>query len=282
MLGFMAGREKLRRPVVIAAFEGWNDAADSASAVIEHIADAYPTEDLFELDSDDYYDYQSSRPRVVQVDGLREVIWPATELRIAHLPGRDVILVSGPEPNMRWQQFCGALVSAFRSLEPELIVLLGAMLTDAPHTRPLPVSGTCADPGLARTLGLEPSNYEGPTGITGVLADQCRRAGFREVSLWVSVPHYVAAPPNPKATLALLTRVEDLLDLALELDELPEQARAWQRGIDELAAEDSDFSEYIGQLEAQQDEGELPETTGDSIAAEFQRYLRRRGSDGPN
>lgn len=282
MLGFMAGREKLRRPVVIAAFEGWNDAADSASAVIEHIADAYPTEHLFELDSDDYYDYQSSRPRVVQVDGLREVIWPATELRIAHLPGRDVILVSGPEPNMRWQQFCGALVSAFRSLEPELIVLLGAMLTDAPHTRPLPVSGTCADPGLARTLGLEPSNYEGPTGITGVLADQCRRAGFREVSLWVSVPHYVAAPPNPKATLALLTRVEDLLDLALELGELPEQARAWQRGIDELAAEDSDFSEYIGQLEAQQDEGELPETTGDSIAAEFQRYLRRRGSDGPN
>ncbi|MPM51930.1 hypothetical protein SDC9_98682 [bioreactor metagenome] len=155
------------------------------------------------------------------------------------------------------------------------------MLTDSPHSRPLPVTGNTSDTGLAKSLGLEPSGYEGPTGITGVLGDACHRAGLREVSLWASVPHYVAAPPNPKATLALLARLEDLLDVALRLDDLPELARAWQRGVDELAAEDTEISEYIESLEAQQDETGLPQATGDSIAREFERYLRRRGTDGP-
>jgi predicted ATP-grasp superfamily ATP-dependent carboligase len=196
------------------------------------------------------------------------------------LPGRDVVLLKGPEPNLHWQRFCTSLVSAFRSLEPELVILLGAMLTDSPHSRPLPVTAASGDKALARALGLESSNYEGPTGITGVLGDACRRAGLREISLWASVPHYVAAPPNPKATLALLSRVEDLLDTALELDDLPELARAWTRGVDELAADDTEISEYIESLEAQQDESELPQATGDSIAAEFERYLRRRGQDG--
>lgn len=273
----MVGRGKFRRPVVVAAFEGWNDAADAATAVIDHLSDAYPGEVVFELDSEDYYDYQIVRPRVVSTEQGREIIWPATSVTVAHLPERDVILVAGPEPNLHWQRFCSSLVSAFRSFEPELVILLGAMLTDSPHSRPLPVTGTTSDPGLARALGLEASNYEGPTGITGVLADSCRRAGLREVSLWASVPHYVASPPNPKATLALLSRVEDLLETALELEDLPELARAWQRGVDELAAEDTEISEYIESLEAQQDENELPQATGDSIAAEFERYLRRRG-----
>ena len=254
----------------------WNDAADAASAVVEHIAASYPTEVLFNLDGDDYYDYQSVRPRVVRQAAGREIVWPKTMLRRTRLPDRDLILLSGPEPNLRWRQYCAAVISALRSQEPELVVLLGAMLTDSPHSRPLPVTGNSTDAGLARALGLDPTNYEGPTGITGVLADGCRRAGLRAISLWVSVPHYVAAPPNPKAVLALLSHVEDLLDIALELGDLPAQAQAWQRGIDELATEDADFSEYVGQLEAQQDEGELPETTGDRLAAEFQRYLRRR------
>lgn len=277
----MAGRGQYTRPVVVVAFEGWNDAADAATAVVEHLAETYPTEIVFEIDSDDYYDYQIVRPRVVETDDGREVVWPSASVRVAHLPERDVLLVSGPEPNLHWQRFYGTLVSAFRSFEPEMVILLGAMLTDSPHSRPLPVTGNTSDTGLAKSLGLEPSGYEGPTGITGVLGDACHRAGLREVSLWASVPHYVAAPPNPKATLALLARLEDLLDVALRLDDLPELARAWQRGVDELAAEDTEISEYIESLEAQQDETGLPQATGDSIAREFERYLRRRGTDGP-
>lgn len=277
----MAGRGQYTRPMVVVAFEGWNDAADAATAVVEHLAETYPTEIVFEIDSDDYYDYQIVRPRVVETDDGREVVWPSASVRVAHLPERDVLLVSGPEPNLHWQRFCSTLVSAFRSFEPEMVILLGAMLTDSPHSRPLPVTGNTSDTGLAKSLGLEPSGYEGPTGITGVLGDACHRAGLREVSLWASVPHYVAAPPNPKATLALLARLEDLLDVALRLDDLPELARAWQRGVDELAAEDTEISEYIESLEAQQDETGLPQATGDSIAREFERYLRRRGTDGP-
>ena len=277
----MAGRGQYTRPVVVVAFEGWNDAADAATAVVEHLAETYPTEIVFEIDSDDYNDYQIVRPRVVETDDGREVVWPSASVRVAHLPERDVLLVSGPEPNLHWQRFCSTLVSAFRSFEPEMVILLGAMLTDSPHSRPLPVTGNTSDTGLAKSLGLEPSGYEGPTGITGVLGDACHRAGLREVSLWASVPHYVAAPPNPKATLALLARLEDLLDVALRLDDLPELARAWQRGVDELAAEDTEISEYIESLEAQQDETGLPQATGDSIAREFERYLRRRGTDGP-
>lgn len=277
----MPGRAQLTRPVAVVAFEGWNDAADAATAVLEHLARVYPTELVFQLDSDDYYDYQIVRPRIAETNSGRELVWPSATVRVAHLPGRDLLLVSGPEPNLHWRRFCDELVSAVRSLEPEMVVTLGAMLTDTPHSRPLPVSGNTSDAGLSKSLGLEPSHYEGPAGIISVLGQTCQRAGLREVSLWASVPHYVAAPPNPKATLALLTRLEDLLDVALQLDELPELARAWQRGVDELASEDSEISDYIESLEAQQDESGLPQATGDSIAREFERYLRRRGSDGP-
>lgn len=276
----MVGRSRLRRPVVLAAFEGWNDAADVATSVVDHIADAYPTTAEFSIGSDDFYDYQIVRPRIVNGPEGRELEWPTTSLSVAHLPTRDLVLVSGPEPSLHWRQYCRALVDALHGFEPEMVILLGAMLTDAPHSRPLPVSGTTSDHGLAQSLGLEASDYEGPTGITGVLEDACRKAGLREVSLWASVPHYVAAPPNPKATLALLSRVEDLLDVALDLGDLPELARAWQRGVDELAAGDSDISEYIDSLEAQQDASDLPSASGDSIAAEFQRYLRRREQKG--
>lgn len=267
----------LRKPVVVMAFEGWNDASDSATNAVNHIGVAYDADVVFEVDGEEYYDFQMNRPRVGSGDGVgREIEWPAVQVAVAELPERDLVLVSGPEPNLRWRSFSAAIVSALRSVRPEMVVLLGAMLTDSPHSRPLPVTGTANDAELATRLGLDPSNYEGPTGIVGVLADAARRAGMPVVSLWAQVPHYVSDPPNPKATLALLVRIEDLLDTPLDLGELPEEALAWERGVDELAAEDPDVAEYIQRLEAAQDEEDLPAATGDSIAAEFQRYLRRR------
>lgn len=268
----------LRNPVVVVAFQGWNDASDAATNAVAHLAMVHDAEVAFEVDGDDYYDFQVNRPRITTADGIeRGIEWPKVEVSVAALADRDLVLVQGPEPNMRWRAFTAALVSAMRSVGPSMVVVLGSMLTDSPHTRPLPVTGTCNDVELATRLGLEPSNYEGPTGITGVLADAVRRAGMPVVSLWAQVPHYVADPPNPKATLALLTRIEDLLDTPLELGDLPSDALAWERGVDELAAEDPDIAEYIRRLESAQDEEELPAATGDAIAAEFQRYLRRRG-----
>ncbi|ROR53501.1 proteasome assembly chaperone (PAC2) family protein [Luteococcus japonicus] len=267
----------LRNPVVIMAFEGWNDASDAATSAIDHIGLSYDTDVVFEIDGEEYYDFQMNRPRVSITESTeRDIEWPAVQIAVAHLPERDVVLVSGPEPNLKWRSFTSALVSAIRTVDPAMVVVLGAMLTDSPHSRPLPVTGTANDVRLATTLGLEPSNYEGPTGIVGILADGLRRAGMPVVSLWAQVPHYVSDSPNPKATLALLVRIEDLLDTPLALGELPELAQAWERGVDELASEDPDVAEYIRRLEAAQDEEDLPAATGDSIAAEFQRYLRRR------
>lgn len=267
----------LRNPVVIMAFEGWNDASDAATSAIDHIGLSYDTDVVFEIDGEEYYDFQMNRPRVSITESTeRDIEWPAVQIAVAHLPERDVVLVSGPEPNLKWRSFTSALVSAIRTVDPAMVVVLGAMLTDSPHSRPLPVTGTANDIRLATTLGLEPSNYEGPTGIVGILADGLRRAGMPVVSLWAQVPHYVSDSPNPKATLALLVRIEDLLDTPLVLGELPELAQAWERGVDELASEDPDVAEYIRRLEAVQDEEDLPAATGDSIAAEFQRYLRRR------
>lgn len=268
----------LRKPIVVLAFEGWNDAADAATAAVEHLSNTYAAEFEFEVDGEDYYDFQVNRPMVVQdADGGREIIWPALRLSIARMTNRDLVLVQGPEPNFRWRAFSQSLVSALRTVRPELVIVLGAMLSDSPHSRPVPVSGTTDDEQLAAKLGLEISDYEGPTGITGVVSEACRRAGLPTVSLWASVPHYVSEPPNPPATLALVTRIEDLLDETLELGDLSEQAQAWHRGVDELAAEDPEIAEYISRLEARQDEEDLPAATGDAIAAEFQRWLRRRG-----
>lgn len=267
----------LRNPVVIMAFEGWNDASDAATSVVDHLGVSYDADVVFEIDGEDYYDFQMNRPRVSITDSVeREIEWPCVQIAVAELPERDVVLVSGPEPNLRWRSFSATLVSALRTVQPAMVVILGAMLTDSPHSRPLPVTGTANDAQLATTLGLEPSNYEGPTGIVGIVADAVRRAGMPVVSLWAQVPHYVSDPPNPKATLALLVRIEDLLDTPLLLGDLPEMAQAWERGVDELASDDPEVAAYISRLEAAQDEEDLPAATGDSIAAEFQRYLRRR------
>lgn len=272
----------LVNPVIIAAFAGWNDAADSASAAIEHLEVEWQAEHLASLDPEDYYDFQVNRPNIeIDSQGVRTVDWPTTRFLLARIPNktRDVILVRGIEPSMRWQTFCREVLDLASMLKVEMVVTLGALLADTPHTRPVPVTGVAADATVAGSLSVELSRYEGPTGIVGVLQDVCTQGGVPAVSFWAAVPHYVAQAPCPKATLALLRRVEDLLDMPLPLGDLPEEARAWQHGVDELAAEDPEVADYVRQLEEQRDAAELPEASGEAIAREFERYLRRRPED---
>jgi predicted ATP-grasp superfamily ATP-dependent carboligase len=211
-----------------------------------------------------------------------ELVWPTSRLSHAKPPdaGRDLLLLHGIEPNMRWRGFTSELVTAFTDLGVELVILLGALLADSPHTRPLQVTAAASGPELAAQLHVEPVDYKGPTGIVGVLQQACTTAGLPSVSLWAAVPHYVAQPPSPKATLALLRSVEDILDISLPLADLPAEARAWERGVDELAEQDSDVAEYVRSLEEARDATELPEASGDAIAREFERYLRRRDTGG--
>lgn len=269
----------LRAPILVAAFEGWNDAGDAATDAVEHLAEVWGAEEAWAIDPDEYYDFQVNRPTVALEDGTtRRISWPTTRFLVARIPGseHDLVLVRGVEPNMRWRGFCEQLLRAAEALGVAEVVTLGALLADTPHTRPVPVSGTSSHPGLAAQLGLEHSRYEGPTGIVGVLQDACERAHVPAVSFWAAVPHYVHQPPCPKATIALLRRVEDLLDVAVPLGDLPEEARAWERQVDELAAEDSDVAEYVASLEEREPEEDLPEASGEAIAKEFERFLRRQ------
>ncbi len=279
----LEGSLNLRDPVVLAAFEGWNDAADAATATLDHLAEVWKARTVAALDSDDYYDFQVNRPTVaLGEDGARTITWPTTRIMVATPPDapRDIVLLRGIEPNMRWRPFCDELLKVVEALGVEMCVLLGALLADSPHTRPIPVTASATDPELAAALGFEPSKYEGPTGVLGVLQERCQRAGLPAVSFWAAVPHYVAQPPCPKATLALLRKVEDLLDLAVPLGDLPEDARAWERGVDDLAKDDTEVSEYVRSLEQARDAADLPEATGEAIAKEFERYLRRRPERG--
>lgn len=275
---------QLTDPVVIAAFEGWNDAGDAASSAIEHLQLTWDATPLGEIDPDPYYDFQVSRPTVRLVDGVtRQVTWPTTRLSVCRPPGseHDVVLVHGIEPNMRWRAFCAELLDHVERVGASTVVSLGALLADAPHTRPVPVTGTAYDDASATRYGLERSKYEGPTGIVGIFQDACVQAGIPAISFWAAVPHYVSQPPSPKATLALLHRVEEALDVEVPLGGLPEQAEEWESTVSEMAEEDEDVRNYVRALEERGDaEVKLTETSGDAIAAEFERYLRRRGPGG--
>ncbi|MBM0124644.1 PAC2 family protein [Pimelobacter simplex] len=273
---------ELVRPVVIAAFEGWNDAAESATAVVDHLMKAWDARVVAAIDPEEYYDFQVNRPTVgIDENGFRKLTWPSTHIAVASPPDldRDVILIRGIEPNMRWRQFTAEILAAIDDLGGELFVTLGALLSDSPHTRPIPVSGSTTEADLMDRLVLEQSTYEGPTGIVGVLQDACARVDIPAVSYWAAVPHYVAQPPCPKATLALLTRLEDLLEIPMPLGDLPDEARAWERGVDELAEEDEDIADYVRSLEESRDTADLPEASGEAIAREFERYLKRRGEE---
>ncbi|MGH3510279.1 MAG: PAC2 family protein [Nocardioidaceae bacterium] len=270
---------QLRSPLLIAAFEGWNDAADAASSVVDHLMRVWDARVLAAIDPEEFYDFQMNRPVVgTNEAGMRGITWPSTQLAVCSPPGalRDVILLRGIEPNMRWRQFCAELLAAADELGTELVVTLGALLADTPHTRPIPVTGTVSEPELSDRLKLEQSSYEGPTGIVGVFQDACSQLDIPAVSYWAAVPHYVAQPPCPKATLALLGQLEDLLQVSIPLGDLPEEARAWERGVDELAEEDEEIGDYVRALEETRDTTDLPEASGEAIAREFERYLKRR------
>lgn len=276
------GLPSLTDPVMIAAFEGWNDAGEAASSTIAHLRDVWQAELLVELDAEEYYDYQVNRPHIHLDDaGVRHLEWPATRVYVARVPlyPRDLVLVQGIEPNMRWQQFTREILGLAAELDVTMVVTLGALLSDNPHTRPVPVTGTTAEVNLASDLGLEPSTYEGPTGIVGVIQEACDRFGLPSISLWAAIPHYVGQPPSPKGTLALVRKVEDVLDIPVPLNDLVEEARAWEIGVDELADDDDEVAEYVRQLEQARDTTDLPEASGEAIAREFERYLRRRNTD---
>jgi proteasome assembly chaperone (PAC2) family protein len=274
---------RLVDPVLVSAFEGWNDAANAASGVVDHLIEVWNARLVAAIDPEEFYDFQVNRPTVgVDEQGMRRVTWPSTQLYVVRPPGshRDVVLLRGIEPNMRWRQFCAELLAAADDLGVSLVMTLGALLAETPHTRPIQVSGTATELELEDRLKLEPSTYEGPTGIVGVFQDACARLDIPAVSFWAAVPHYLPQPPCPKATLALLGQVEDLLEISVPLGDLPEESRAWERGVEELAAEDEEMAEYVRSLEETQDTAELPQASGEAIAREFERYLRRREDPG--
>lgn len=266
-------------PVLLAAFEGWNDAGGAATHAVAHLAEMWGAEQVDELDPEDFHDFQVNRP-VIETDetGRRRMVWPTTSVSVAAAdPGEPrVVLVQGIEPSMRWRRYCAEVLDAAERLGVRTIITVGALLADVPHTRPIPVTVSTEDPTLYGLEGVEPATYEGPTGIVGVLQREATLRGMAALSMWAAVPHYVAHPPSPKAALALLSRLEEVVGRLVPLEHLPEDAEAWQHGVNELAAEDAEIAEYVKQLEEAKDTAELPEATGEAIAREFERYLRRR------
>jgi hypothetical protein len=279
------GLPVLRDPVAIAAFEGWNDAADASTTAVEHLEQVWSARQITALDPEEFYDFQVNRPIVSLTDGeTRKIEWPTTRFSVCTPPGadRDVLLIRGVEPSMRWRAFCGEVLELCHSLEVNRIVLLGALLADVPYTRPLPISGSAPDRDAAERYSLMPTRYDGPTGIVGVLQEACTRAELETFSFWVHVPHYANNPPCPKATLALLHRVEDVLDLPVPMLDLPEESAEWERRLRTAAEQDTELSEYVRELEERVSDEGLQPLSGDEIAQEFERYLRRRGgSSGP-
>jgi predicted ATP-grasp superfamily ATP-dependent carboligase len=272
--------ERLTRPVMVAAFEGWNDAADAASSAVVWLRHRYKATQLASIEPDTYYDFQAVRPTITLQNGVtRRVAWPRNECFMLTGGERDLVALSGVEPNLDWRRFCDDVLTVADRTKCEMVVTLGALIADVPHTRPVRLTGTAADDELVRRLGLERSRYEGPTGIVGVLHDACRSHGVASASLWAPVPHYVSNPPNPKATAALIERLGELLGMEIEIAELRAAAAVWQQRVDELVAADSEVSDYVRKLEerldtADSDDLEVP--SGDALAAELERFLREQ------
>lgn len=273
------GLPVLRNPVAIAAFEGWNDAADAATAVVEHLQTVWRARPVTSLDAEEYYDFQVTRPVLsLGEEGARHIEWPGTRLLAASPPGaeRDVVLLRGIEPSMRWRSFCDEVLEVCHALEVSHLVLLGALLADVPYTRPLPVSGSTSDTALAERLRLAPARYEGPIGVVGVLHEAALRAALPVASFWVHVPHYASSPPCPKAVMALLHRIEEILDLPVPLADLAEETAEWEARVRAAAEQDAELAEYLRELEQRAGDDGLQAATGDELADEFQKYLRRR------
>ncbi len=268
----------LRQPIMLAAFEGWNDAGESASAAITHLLANWSHQELARFNPEDFYDFQVNRPQIkIDEHVVREIVWPNTLIYAVSAPNlaNDFLIVKGIEPSMRWMSFADQILDLADDYEATMLITMGALLADTPHSRPITVTGSGAHPEVAKKLGVEVSRYEGPTGIIGVLQDAAYRRGLDAVSLWAAVPHYVSAPPSPKASLALINALEDLLEISIHQGDLPERALNWEKQVDQMAADDVEIADYVAQLENSKDAAELPTVTGDSIAREVERFLRR-------
>jgi len=276
----IASRPSLERPTLIAAFRGWNDGGQGASLAAGYLAKLWGAERFAEVDPENFFDFQATRPHVTLEEGVtRRIDWPATVFYHGRPPGldHDVVLLLGIEPNLRWRTFTDIVVGFAKELGTELVVTLGALLADVPHTRPCPVTGTASDEQLVERLGLSASRYEGPTGVVGVLHDACRGVDLPSVSLWAAVPHYVSLTPSPRAALALCERLGDLLGTSIETEELEEASAAYVDQVSEAVSSDPDTATYVEELEARADEileEDVP--SGEALAAELTRFLRNR------
>src|SRR6188472_67219 len=275
----------LRAPALVCAFTGWNDAGDAASAALQFLGAALGAKRFARIDPEEFYDFQATRPKVKLVHGrTRRIEWPEVEIYEARVPRapRDLVLVAGAEPSMRWRAFSRVVLDLAEALGTQMVVSLGALLADVPHSRPVPITGLASDDGLVDRVGLEQSSYEGPTGIVGVLHGACQEAGIPSASLWASVPHYVAAAPNPKAALALVRRLEGLVGVSVDACELESAAADYERQVSLAVQSDPDVQAFVERLEraaVEEEEAVSPQDlpSGDVIAREFQRFLRQRG-----
>ncbi|RJN31341.1 PAC2 family protein [Nesterenkonia natronophila] len=276
------GAESPSRPtLMVLAFEGWNDAGGAASTAVRTVAQALGAELVEKLTDEEYYDFQFSRPKIARNPTGREIIWPSTTiLHASPASGEfDLLFVHGVEPSFRWRAYTAELLTKAAEHHVAAVVLVGALLADVPHTRPIPASFSSEDAEIQDLLDIDEPTYEGPVGIVGVLAHTAFQAGIPSLSLWAAVPHYVGQAPSPKAQLALMRKLEELLGVPLDpqqAEEISEDAAAWERGVDDLAEEDAEIADYVKRLEEATDTTNLPEASGDAIAEEFERYLRRR------
>lgn len=269
--------------MLVAAFRGWNDGAQGASLAASFLAQAWEARRFADIDPEEFFDFQATRPHVALEEGLtRRIDWPETAFYHASIPGleRDAVLALGIEPNLRWRTFSDEVVELARDLEVELVVTLGALLADVPHTRPAPVTGSASSQELVQELGLSTSRYEGPTGIVGVLHDGCNRAGIPSASLWAAVPHYVSLTPSPRAAAALCERLGGLLGIDIDTAELDQAGESYEEQVSQAVATDEETSAYVEELERRADtvEEEVDIPSGDALAAELTRYLRERES----
>jgi proteasome assembly chaperone (PAC2) family protein len=278
-------RPRLRGPVLLAAFDGWNDAGEAAATALDAIGDALAAETFATIDPEEFFDFQATRPTVRLVDGYRRVEWPAIELRAARLPAadHDLIVVRGHEPNLRWRTFASEIIQVASSLGVEMLVTVGALLADVPHTRPVQVVSSAGDRDLAERLGLNVSRYEGPTGILGVLGDLASGEGIPSIGLWAALPHYLNLAPNPWGAMALIEELRRLLPMAVDTGPLADQTGAFDAAVADLVDENPELAGYIERLEADTDEDEDDEEEGspgladlppEELVAEVERYLR--------
>lgn len=274
---------------MILAFSGWNDAGEAATGALNHLLRAWVNDShdvvpvlIADIEAEDFYDFQINRPQVsLDEADNRSITWPTTEifgLVLSHLE-RDIVVLKGVEPSMRWKTFTREILDLAEDLEVSTMVTMGSLLADVPHSRPISVNLTAANPKTAKALGIEISHYEGSTGILGVIQDACVRRGIDAISIWAPVPHYASNSPSPKASLALVHSLEDFLEITVPLGDLPTSSDNWENEINELASGDSDVADYVKALEESKDAIDIPEISGDMIAKEFERYFRRRSKD---